>query len=161
MGTERNVSAIAFAAFVFAALSCAVAAPAAPPDSVSAGRPRGDPERGRKLYSNRCTPCHGADGRGGVRVTGNPTPDWRDAGRMADSTHDDAYLRDCITNGRPKSGMVSWKKQGLKAADIEHLIAYIRTFARGDDAKKHGTAKPSAERGAGKPDPGGGAGTSK
>ncbi len=85
---------------------------------------------GKKLFiAKGCVACHQADGRGGIKLTGNPTPDWRDAKRMDDSTHDDAYLRDCITNGKMKSGMISWKKQ-LKPDQIEDLIAYIRTFSR-------------------------------
>jgi len=81
----------------------------------------------------KCVPCHKADGSGGVKLTGNPTPDWRDAKRMADPKYNDAYLRDCITNGKMKSGMVAWSKQGVKPQDIENLIAYIHTFA---NAKK-------------------------
>ena len=65
-----------------------------------------------------------------MRLAGNPTPNWRDAKRMADPRYGDAYLRDCITNGKPKSGMPSWGKSGLvKSAEITHLIAYIHTFA--------------------------------
>lgn len=89
-----------------------------------------DPAAGKKLYiAKGCVACHQADGRGGIRLSANPTPDWRDPKRMADTTYNDAYLRDCITNGKPKSGMVPWKKQ-LEPAQIEDLIAYIRTFSR-------------------------------
>ena len=91
--------------------------------------PKGNPALGKKIFSVKCVPCHKADGSGGVKLTGNPTPNWRDAKRMADPKHDDAYLRDCITNGKPKSGMPTWSKQGVKPADIENLIAYIRTFS--------------------------------
>jgi mono/diheme cytochrome c family protein len=100
-------------------------------------RPAGDPAKGKKIFTSKCVACHKADGSGGVKVTTVATPDWRDAKRMSDPKYDDAYLRDCITNGRPKSGMVPWSKQGMKAADVEHLIAYIRTFsaAKGESAK--------------------------
>jgi len=101
-------------------------APAATP-------PPGNPADGKKIFSVKCVPCHKADGSGGVKLTGNPTPDWRDAKRMADPKYNDAYLRDCITNGKMKSGMVAWSKQGVKPQDIENLIAYIHTFA---NAKK-------------------------
>jgi len=99
-------------------------------------RPAGDAAKGKKVFASKCVACHKADGSGGVKVTTVATPDWRDAKRMADPKHDDAYLRDCITNGRPKSGMVPWSKQGMKAADVENLIAYIRTFSAGAPAKK-------------------------
>jgi len=106
--------------------------------ATSAGPPAStpDPAAGKKLFTAKgCVACHQADGHGGVKLTGNPTPDWRDAKRMADTTYNDAYLRDCITNGKPKSGMISWKKQ-LKPEQIEDLIAYIRTFSRKAEVKK-------------------------
>jgi cytochrome c oxidase cbb3-type subunit 3 len=93
-----------------------------------------DPAKGKKLYATRCVACHKPDGSGGVKVTGNPTPDFRNAAFMA--TRSDSLLRDCIANGRPKSGMVAWSKQGLKPADIEHLIAHVRTFSAPKDGGK-------------------------
>lgn len=93
------------------------------------GPSKGDPALGKKMFKDKCIACHKVDGSGGVKVTGNPTPDWRDAKRMSDPAHNDDYLRDCITNGKMKSGMVAWSKQGVKPAQIENLIAYIRTFS--------------------------------
>jgi cytochrome c oxidase cbb3-type subunit 3 len=90
---------------------------------------KGDPAQGKKIYAVKCVACHKVDGSGGIKLTGNPTPNWRNAKRMADPKYNDAYLRDCITNGKPKSGMVAWNKQGIKPAEIEHLIAHIRTFS--------------------------------
>lgn len=112
-----------------AVLVVAAAWVAATTFSAEPARHEGDPAAGRKLFRVKCVACHKADGSGGVRLTGNPTPDWRDSTRMADPAHDDAYLRDCITNGKPKSGMPTWSKQGLKPEQIEDLIACIRTFA--------------------------------
>jgi len=97
--------------------------------AVSAGTPKTPAELGKKIFSVKCVACHKVDGSGGVKLTGNPTPNWRDPKRMSDPKYDDAYLRDCITNGKIKSGMVAWSKQGIKPADIENLIAYIRTFS--------------------------------
>jgi len=95
-----------------------------------AGPSKGDPAAGQKIFSVKCVVCHKADGTGGVKLTGNPTPNWHDAKRMSDSTHTDDYLRDCITNGKTKSGMVAWGKTGqIKPGEIENLIAYIRTFS--------------------------------
>lgn len=93
------------------------------------GPSKGDPVAGKKMFKDKCIACHKVDGSGGVKLTGNPTPDWRDAKRMSDPAHNDDYLRDCITNGKMKSGMVAWSKQGVKPAQIENLIAYIRTFS--------------------------------
>ena len=99
------------------------------------GPSTGDAAKGKKIFAVKCVACHKADGSGGVKVTTVATPDFRDSTRMADPKHDDDYLRDCITNGRPQSGMVAWKTQGVKPADIENLIAYIRTFSAGSSAK--------------------------
>jgi mono/diheme cytochrome c family protein len=94
-----------------------------------AGPSTGDPALGKPIYVKNCVPCHKIDGSGGFKLTGNPTPNWRDPKRMSDPKYGDDYLRDCITNGKTKSGMVPWKAQ-IKPADIENLIAYIRTFAK-------------------------------
>jgi mono/diheme cytochrome c family protein len=105
--------------------------------SETTGPSKGDPARGRKVFAARkCEACHKADGSGGVKLTGNPTPDWRDSTRMSDPKHGDDYLRDCITHGKPKSGMVAWAKQGVKPAEIEDLIAYIHTFPQKAREKK-------------------------
>jgi len=118
------------------AVAAAILALAFTAFAVAEPHPAGDAARGKKLYGTRCVACHKPDGSGGVKITGNPTPDFRDAEFMA--TQSDSVLRDCITNGRMKSGMVAWSKQGLKAPDIEHLIAYIRTFSAKDSAAKGG-----------------------
>ena len=95
----------------------------------SAAADKPDAARGKKIYSVKCVVCHMADGSGGFELTGAPTPDWRNAKLMASRAHSDSALRDCIMNGRPKSGMVAWAKSGqLKPAQIADLIAYIHTF---------------------------------
>ncbi|NOT34980.1 MAG: cytochrome c [Candidatus Eisenbacteria bacterium] len=122
----RNLSPARCAAALLI-VATAVASPFA--FTASAGPSKGDPLAAKKLYTTKCVACHKADGSGGVKLTGNPTPSWKDAKRMATVTDD--QLRDCITNGRPKSGMVAWGKNGqLKPADIENMIAYIRTISK-------------------------------
>jgi cytochrome c oxidase cbb3-type subunit 3 len=99
--------------------------------TATAGPSKGNAEAGKAIFSTKCVVCHKADGSGGVKLTGNPTPNWKDAKRMADPKFNDDYLRDCITNGKSKSGMVAWGKTGqIKPASIEDLIAYIHTFAK-------------------------------
>src|SRR5437016_3421187 len=103
----------------------AFSAPAAPA--------KGNPKLGEAMFKAKaCATCHKADGTGGVKLTGNPTPNWRDPKTWADPKRKDAdtYLRECITNGRPKSGMVAWGKTGqIKPPDIENLIAYIHVLS--------------------------------
>lgn len=102
----------------------------AAPAKSTAATVKGDPALGKPLFAKNCVVCHKADGSGGMKLTGNPTPNWKDPKVWADPQRTDEYLRDCITNGKIKSGMVAWggKKGTLKPAEIEHLIAYIKTF---------------------------------
>ncbi|MBI1796125.1 MAG: cytochrome c [Candidatus Eisenbacteria bacterium] len=115
-----------------AALALALAATAAAWIAGAANGPsRGDPAAGKALFVKNCILCHKANGTGGMKITGNPSPDWTDAKTWADAKRStDDYFRDCITNGKVKSGMVAWGKSGqIKPAEIENLIAYIHTFA--------------------------------
>jgi cytochrome c oxidase cbb3-type subunit 3 len=95
----------------------------------SAAPSKGNPAAAKAIFASKCVACHKADGSGGVKLTGNPTPNWTDPKLWADPKHNDDFLRDCIVNGKPKSGMVSWKSQ-LKPQDIENLIALIHTFKK-------------------------------
>ncbi len=91
---------------------------------------KGNPAAAKSIFMSKCIACHKADGTGGVKLTGNPTPNWKDPKTWADPKRKDvdAYLRDCITNGKIKSGMVAWGKTGqIKPNQIEDLIAYIKT----------------------------------
>jgi len=109
----------------------AASTPAAGAVTVAKGPSKGDAKAGEAVFKAKsCATCHKADGSGGVKLTGNPTPNWRDPKTWADPKRkDDWYFRDCITNGKAPSGMVPWGKSGqVKPADIENLIAYIHTF---------------------------------
>jgi cytochrome c oxidase cbb3-type subunit III len=107
-----------------------VAAAAVAIRSASAAQSKGNPALGKTIFTKNCVVCHKADGTGGMKLTGNPTPNWTDKKTWADPKRaTDDYFRDCITNGKVKSGMVAWGKSGqLKPADIENVIAYIHTF---------------------------------
>ena len=92
--------------------------------------PPGDPAAGKKIFQMKCVPCHKADGSGGIKLTGNPTPNWRDPKRMTDPKYTDEYFRECMTNGKVKSGMQPITKIGVDLKEIPNLIAYVRTFSR-------------------------------
>lgn len=106
-----------------------VASACGPAWNAAAGPAKGNAGAGKSLYASKCVACHKPDGSGGLKLTGNPSPSWKDGKRMAGVTDD--QLRDCIVNGKPKSGMIAWGKTGqLKPQQIEDLIAYIRTLAK-------------------------------
>jgi len=109
-GTLRHV---AFA-LVLASVLVAFAVRSAPP--AITGPSKGVAAAGKKIFSLKCVPCHKADGSGGFKLTGNPTPDWPEAKRMPDPKSNDEYLRDCITNGKMKSGMLARAQESFKPA---------------------------------------------
>ncbi len=93
-------------------------------------RPPGDAGRGKAIFQSRCIACHKTDGTGGVHLTGNPSPNWKDPKHVGQPAWTDSFLRDCIQNGKARSGMPAWGRTGqLKPAEIEDLIAHIHALA--------------------------------
>jgi mono/diheme cytochrome c family protein len=133
MSLRQPLRAVSLALVAFAvsaaALAPAIAASTTPAAPAKGATPAaGDAKAGQAIFKVKCVACHKVDGTGGFKVTGNPTPNWT-LKKTWDATRTDAYLRDCITNGKTKSGMVAWGKSGqVKPAEIENLIAYIKTF---------------------------------
>lgn len=96
--------------------------------NASAAPAKGDAAAGKAVFMVKCIACHKKDGTGGFKVSGLPTANWT-LKKTWDATRTEAYLRDCITNGKIKDGMVAWGKTGqLKPADIDNLVAFILTF---------------------------------
>ena len=123
-----SVALVVFAAALAVAGSAVSASASAAAATKAATPAAGDAKAGQAIFKVKCVACHKVDGTGGFKVTGNPTPNWT-LKKTWDATRTDAYLRDCITNGKVKSGMVAWVKSGqVKPADAENLIAYIKTF---------------------------------
>src|SRR5262245_64259544 len=84
-------------------------------------------ERGRVVYVQLCLPCHGArgDGRGewAYRVIPRPV-------NLADARtqrRSDAELFEIISEPRPGTPMIGWKKQ-LSVEQRQQLVAYVRQF---------------------------------
>ncbi len=134
MSHGRRLAWIAFA-IALVAIAPYVRADAKPPM-------KGDPVRGKAVYSKTCVLCHFADGSGGKKLTpnGNPSRDFRDPAFWASRT--DEQLRATVNNGVPKSGMVAWKGI-LKPQEIEDVIAYEKGFPeRAKAAKSPAPASP-------------------
>jgi mono/diheme cytochrome c family protein len=137
MSRSTRARLVAFALIASASLTALLAFAATTAPS------KGNAAAAKPIFTSKCIVCHKADGSGGVKLTGNPTPNWKDPKTWADPKRaTDDYFRDCITNGKTPSGMVAWGKTGqIKPADIENLIAYIHTLAPPKGAKS--TAKTS------------------
>jgi mono/diheme cytochrome c family protein len=128
MSLRRYFRACALALTAASVVAAAFTLSASADAAATAAPAKGDAAAGKAIFSSKCIACHKKDGTGGFKVTGNPTPNWT-LKKTWDATRTDAYLRDCITNGKTKSGMVAWGKTGqVKPQQIEDLIAYIKTF---------------------------------
>ncbi len=79
-------------------------------------------DAGRRTFETYCSPCHGADGRGGER---GPSI----VSRVA--AHDDQQLATLIREGRPDKGM---PPSQVPRAGIDPLVKFLRTIARREDA---------------------------
>jgi cytochrome c oxidase cbb3-type subunit III len=73
---------------------------------------------GAHLYAQRCSACHGADGRGGVGVP-LALPAFL-------SSVDDAYLRNTVRLGRPGRVMPAFTQ--LTDAEVEAIVAHLRSW---------------------------------
>ena len=123
-----RAASVALVVFAVSAAVLGTAVAAATTPAAPAKAAAGDAKAGKAKFDVLCVACHKKDGTGGFKVTGNPTANWT-LKKTWDATRTDAYLRDCITNGKLKSGMVAWGKTGqVKPAEVENLIAYIKTF---------------------------------
>lgn len=72
-----------------------------------------------EYYTLNCSACHGAN-REGITGLGLPlNPDVL--------TEDDAFYRETIANGRTGTVMPAWADAGLNDAEIDALVAFIRT----------------------------------
>ena len=95
-------------------------------------KPPPDASRAQRLYLAHCAHCHGVDGRGSwwATVSMLRPGDFTDAARMRQPT--DRYLFDVIKHGGSpigRPGMPGFEH--LSDADVESLVAYVKTCANG------------------------------
>ena len=78
---------------------------------------------GEALYVKNCAVCHGDKTvrREGIHLA-NP---------MFQNQATDAFIKHAIVNGRPGTKMIAWGSV-LKDAEINAIVAYVRTFASKD-----------------------------
>jgi mono/diheme cytochrome c family protein len=115
---------ICLAAGLVAVFSLSASLPA------SADEPKGDPAKGKAIFMEKCTPCHGPEGKGNgpAGAALNPKPrNLTDAQYMSTLTND--HIFKTISEGGAAVGkspaMPSWKA-ALSESDIWNVVAYIR-----------------------------------
>jgi cytochrome c oxidase cbb3-type subunit 3 len=117
--------------------------PAASSAAVRMTSIKGDASHGEKLYARYCVACHGEHGEGG-HGTGVTLSRPRDLPVLAPALNNpgflaaasDALIKTTLMRGRQGTPMPSFLKQGLKEADINDVVAYVRTL-------EHKPATPS------------------
>lgn len=97
--------------------------------------------RGRKIYAEYCSVCHGERGNGKSRASGSlmpPPRDFTNAATRAELSRE--RMIKSVTFGRPETAMVGFKSQ-LGDKDIQAVVDYIRTgfMASSDTAGISGT----------------------
>ncbi|MEJ2576085.1 MAG: c-type cytochrome [Gammaproteobacteria bacterium] len=96
----------------------------------------GDPPRGEAVYAEACASCHGADGSGEGPGTGVTLSREREFMIMPPALNNpgflraapDALIRHTVVNGRDGTEMPAFGRR-LSAADIDDVVAYVRSFA--------------------------------
>jgi cytochrome c oxidase cbb3-type subunit 3 len=97
----------------------------------------GDPARGAKLFAAHCAVCHGPDGEGGPgtgvtfsRPRNLPilAPALNNAGFLAAAS--DGIIKATLMRGRRGTPMPNFLKQGLTDAQLDDIVAYVRSFQK-------------------------------
>lgn len=94
----------------------------------------GDPARGKASYDQMCASCHGPTGKGDGPAAAalNPKPKDLSDKKYVSGLKDD-YMKKIIKEGGPavgKSAMMAPMGAALKDADIENVIAYVRSLGK-------------------------------
>lgn len=82
------------------------------------------PDAGGDLFKQKCSMCHGADGKGYPALK---TPDFTDPKFHAKHTDDE--ITKIIKNGKPGTAMPAFK-DSLSDDQIKSLVGYIRSLKK-------------------------------
>jgi len=98
---------------------------------------KGDIKRGKTLYDQHCSSCHGVNGEGG-KGTGVTFSRPRDLPVIAPAINNsgfllaatDSMIKTTLMKGRKGTPMQSFLKKGLKEKDIDDIVSYVRSFEK-------------------------------
>jgi mono/diheme cytochrome c family protein len=82
--------------------------------------PIGDPTVGQPLYAEKCAPCHGQNGEGGIGSVLNPN--------QFVSSQTNAEMVAFLLEGRPGTAMAGWKGR-LSIPELADIVAFLRTWS--------------------------------
>lgn len=121
-----------------------------PPEAQSAKNPiTASPDvlsSAHRLFTTRCSICHGSDGKGDTPIGSHIYPRAADLTASRTQSKSDGALAWIIGNGIPHTGMPGWK-QTLKDEDIWQLVTYVRALPNGvppETAPAASGAQPAA-----------------
>lgn len=98
---------------------------------------KGDAKKGEKTYKRNCAGCHGPEGEGG-RGTGLTFSRPRDLPVLAPALNnpgfhaaaDEQLIKATLIHGRQGTPMMSFLKMGLSEADIDDVVAFVRSLGK-------------------------------
>jgi len=99
----------------------------------------------RRLYTGRCSTCHGPDGKGDTSIGAHIYPRAADLTDSATQTRTDGAIFWIIANGSPHTGMPGWTGT-MSDEEMWQTVSYIRLLPKGLDtiAKLMPTPLPTA-----------------
>lgn len=84
--------------------------------------------RGKEVYMSRCKMCHGEDGQGNEAMARILNVEFKAMDSEYVQEKDESEMKKIIMEGKGKMAAV----RGLKAADVEAVIAYVRSLNEKD-----------------------------
>ena len=82
--------------------------------------PIGDPTVGQSLFAEKCAPCHGQNGEGGIGSALDPN--------VFVSSKTNAEMVAFLLEGRPGTAMAGWKGR-LGDSELADIVAFLRTWS--------------------------------
>ena len=95
-------------------------------------------QRGRQVFQQNCSPCHGpeGDGKGTAAATLLPEP-----ANFRLKQPDADYILQVLSNGIPGTGMPAWKEQ-ISGSDRKALADFVRSLFNPDSSSKDSQHAP-------------------
>jgi cytochrome c len=85
-----------------------------------------DAAAGKAVYSKKCQSCHAADGNGNATIASALKVEFKPLSSDEVQKMSDADLKKVITSGMGKMKPVT----GMMPADVDNVVAFIRTFKK-------------------------------